>query len=475
MRKLRNLLLVLSLAAVAATACVVTVWWEGSESSVTFSWTLNGAPPTAASCSAVGATTVRMWISQSTPSCSLATGSCGTWDIAWEWPCSAGAGTTGMVFKARAMHIGWTLLDGSGRVLSATTWGDYTLVPGENVLTPPIAFSVTEPGADAAAVTTWTIDGAAASAATCAAAGAANVYLTWREHGETATQSMYWPCDSPSGTTGNVFRSGRTYDLRWELRTAADAVLSAAPGPDAWQEHPMVAGNNPFTVQFVTARVPDATLASTWTINGLAANAAACEAATGASVVLLYQQAGAGGTPSQVTWTCGAGTGTTDMLFVSGTAYELRWELRTDTGTVLSAAPGAATWTAFTPVAGANTATVDLPVTVGRLDLTLAWADKVVAPAYGNCAMPPQDVAVIGYVLETTTGTVVAEVDIDTEPLDCTTALAWAGVPYGSYHALIDGRAAAPATAVWAGDCVGLAVDGLLDNAFSCNVPMTTP
>ncbi len=475
MRKLRNMLLVLSLSAVAATACVVTVWWEGSESSVTFSWTINGATPTAATCSAAGATTVRMWISQYEPSCSLATASCGTWDMAWEWSCGAGSGTTGLRFDARPMHVGWTLLDASGRVLSATTWGYYTLNPGDNNLG-TVPFAVSAPTADAAAVSTWTIDGAAASAAACSAVGAANVYLTWQETGTTAPQSMYWPCDSPSGTTTNVFQSGTGYDLRWELRTAADVVLSAAPGPDTWQAHTMVAGDNPFTIPFVTAvvPVPDATLTSTWTLNTLAADAAGCVAANGENVYLLYQEAGAG-TPGEVSWACSGGTGTTETVFVSGTAYELRWELRTATGTVLSAAPSATTWQAFTPAVGGNTADVDLPLTVGRLDLTLRWADKVVAPAYGSCTAPPQDVAVIGYVLETTTGTVVAEVDIDTAPLDCTTELAWAGVTYGDYHALIDGRAASPATAVWAADCVGLTVDDLLDNAVGCDVPMTTP
>ncbi|MBN1773582.1 MAG: hypothetical protein JXB32_20130 [Deltaproteobacteria bacterium] len=475
MRKLRNMLLVLSLSVVAATACVVTVWWEGSESSVSFTWTVNGVTPDASSCSAAGATTVRMWISQSRPSCSLATGSCGTWDMAWEWPCSAGSGTTGLEFKARTMYVGWTLLDGAGRVLSATTWGEYPLDPGDNPLG-RVEF-VTATAADAAAVTTWTIDGAAASTAACTAAGAATVHLSWRESGSTAAPTaMSWPCESPSGTTNNVFNSGTAYDLRWELKTAADVTLSAAPGPDTWQEHTMVTGNNAFTVPFVTAVVPtpDATLTSTWTINSAAADAAACEAATGANVFLVYQAVGSD-TPAEVSWACSGGTGTTETVFISDTAYELRWELRTDTGTVLSAAPGADTWTALTPVAGANTATVDLPVTLGRLDLTLAWADKVVDPAYGSCTLPPQDVAVIGYVLETTTGTVVAEVDIDTEPLDCTTALAWAGVPYGDYHVLIDGRAASPATAVWAADCVGIAVDDLLDNAATCDVPMTTP
>jgi hypothetical protein len=236
----------------------------------------------------------------------------------------------------------------------------------------------------------------------------------------------------------------------------------------------MVAGDNPFTVPFVTAAVPDATLASTWTLNTVAADAAGCEAANGENVVLVYQEAGAG-SPSEVSWACSGGTGTTGTIFVSGTDYELRWELRTATGTVLSAAPGAATWQTFTPTAGANTATVDLTLAVGRLDLTLRWADKVVAPAYGSCTLPPQDVAEIGYVLETTTGTVVAEFDIDTDPQACVTELAWAGVPYGAYHVLIDGRAAAPATAVWAADCVGLTVDSLLDNAGSCDVPMTTP
>ena len=295
MRKLRNMLMVLSLAAVAATACVVTVWWEGSESSVTFNWTINGATPTAASCSAAGATTVRMWISQAEPSCLLTTGSCGTWDMAWEWPCSAASGTTGLRFDARSMYIGWTLLNGSGQVLSATTWGSYVLVPGDNALG-PVPFATSAPTTDAAAVTTWTIDGAAAGAAACDAVGAENVYLTWRENGTTAEQSMFWPCESPSGTTGNVFQSGTDYDLRWELRTAAEVVLSAAPGPGAWltPAHTMVAGDNPFTVPFVTAAVPDATLASTWTLNTVAADAAGCEAANGENVVLVYQEAGAG-------------------------------------------------------------------------------------------------------------------------------------------------------------------------------------
>lgn len=475
MRKIRNALLVLSLVAAATTACVVTIWWEGTESSVTFAWTVNGAAPSATSCSAAGATTVRMWISQYEPSCELTSGSCGTWDMAWEWPCTAGSGTTGLRFDARPMHVGWTLLDASGRVLSATTWGYYALVPGDNNLG-TVAFATSAPTLDAAAVSTWTIDGSPAGAAACDAVGAENVYLTWRENGTTAEQSMFWPCESPSGTTGNVFRSGTAYDLRWELRTAADVVLSAAPGPGAWLDppHSMVAGNNPFTIPFETAAVPDATLASTWTINLLTADAAACEAANGENVFLVYQAAGSG-SPSETSWACGGGTGTTGTVFVSGTEYQLRWELRTDAGVVLSAAPGAATWEDFTPTAGANTATVDLPVTVGRLDLTLAWGDKLVAPAYGSCTLPPQDVAVIGYVLESTSGTVVAEVDIDTDPLACTTELAWSGVPFGSYHALIDGRAASPATAVWQDDCVGLTVDDLLDNTADCDVDMVTP
>jgi hypothetical protein len=473
MSKLRGIVLGTILAAALGTACVVTVWWEGSESSISFSWTVNGASP-ATSCSTVGATHVRMWISQYLPSCSLENESCGVWERAWDWNCTDGTASTGMQFAAVNVYVGWTLLDASGSVLSWTAWQPYTLQPGNNPLG-TVAFTATpHVTGDAAVVSTWTIDGAAGSAATCTAAGASRVYLTYREAGTTTDQAMYWDC-APAGaaTTGNIFLSGHTYELRWELKDAAGTTLSAAPGPTTWHSQLLVAGDNPFRADFVLTAVPDAHVTSNWTINSVTADDAACTAANAVSVVLVYQESG--GSPSEVSFGCADGTGATATLFVSGTAYQLRWELRMSDGTVLSAAPGLTTWQDVTPVAGDNPVNVDLPVTYGRLDATLQWADKVTSPAWGDCALPPQDVAVIGYLFSSTTGTVMDEVDIDTSPVACVTALAWAGVPYGSYHLQVDGRAASPATATWGSDCVGLAVDDLLDNTFSCQVPMLTP
>jgi len=473
MGKLRRVVLGAGLAAVlVGAACVVTVWWEGSDSSISFNWTVNGQPASSA-CAAANGTTVRMWVSQYLPSCTLDNASCGTWDGSWEWTCGAGSGTTGLRFASVDMYVGWTLLNASGQVLSYTPWQRYTLATGDNNLG-TIPFATATPGDDAAVVTTWTINGAAASAASCTAAGGANVVLTWRETGTTATEGMTWACATAgAGTTGLQFASSHSYDLRWELKNAGGTTISAAPGPDTWQTRTMTAGDNPFSVDFATSATPDALVTSTWTVNTLAASAANCDAAAGADVVLVYRTGG--GASSEVTFTCADGTGATATVFVSGQAYELRWELRHTDGTVLSAAPGVGTWQAVTPVAGNNPITVNLPVELGHLDVTLEWADKVTSPAWGSCTSPPDDVAVIGYVLETTTGTVVASVDIDTSPLACTTALAWNGVPFGSYHLVIDGQAAAPDTAVWSGDCVGLAVDDLLTNAFNCQVPMVTP
>jgi hypothetical protein len=362
MGKLRGVLLGAGLAVAVTTACVVTVWWEGSESSVSFTWTVNGQPP-ATACGPANAATVRMWISQYLPSCSLESSSCGTWDGAWEWNCTTAAGTTGSHLAAVDMYIGWTLLDASGSVLSYTPWQRYPLVPGDN----------------------------------------------------------------PLGTL---------------------PFVAGTPGPNA-------------------------SISSTWTLNAAATSAAACEAANAANVVLVYRPA-LSATPSEVEFPCASGTGATATVFTSGTAYELRWELRSASGTVITASPGTTTWQTLTPVAGSNPVNVDLAVTVGRLDMTIEWADKVTGPAWGSCTLPPNDVASIGYSLETTTGTVVQSVDIDTAPIPCTTTLAWVGVPFGTYHLQLDGRAATGAT-TWAGDCVGISITGLTGASFSCQVPMTTP
>jgi hypothetical protein len=360
MGKLRGVLLGAALAAAAATACVVTVWWEGSESSITFTWTLNGATPDTASCGAAHGTTVRMWISQALPSCTLDSATCGTWDGGWEWTCTAETGTTGPHFAAVEMYIGWTLLDSTGRVLSYTPWTRYTLQPGDNPL-------------------------------------------------------------------GNV--------------------------------------------PFATTSLPDASISSTWTLNGAAPDAAACEAAGAANVFLLYRPAGSG-TPSEFSFPCASGTGATATVLTSGSAYELRWELRSASGTAITASPSATTWQTLTAVAGSNPFTVPLTVTVGRLDMTFEWGDKVVGPAFGNCTFPPNDVASMGYSLETTTGTVVQSVDITTAPIPCATSMAWVGVPFGSYNLHIDGVAATGAT-TWATDCTGISVSALTGASFSCQVLMT--
>jgi hypothetical protein len=84
-------------------------------------------------------------------------------------------------------------------------------------------------------------------------------------------------------------------------------------------------------------------------------------------------------------------------------------------------------------------------------------------------------VALIGYLLEDGTGAVVEEVDIDTAGIACTTALTASALAYDTYALTVDGRAASPATAVWGAVCEGLVVDGLTDNAFTCQIPMITP
>jgi hypothetical protein len=368
------------------------------------------------------------------------------------------------------MWVGWTLLDASGRVLAHTEWQNFALFPGTTNL--GVQDFATSAGDVAAVVTTWTIDGAAAGAATCGAVGAARVYLTYREAGTTAEQSVFWECAAAAGRTANVFTAGRTYELRWDLRDAAERIMSAAPSLTTWQSAALAAGDNAFDVDFPTAATPDATVTSTWTIADEAAGTETCEAANALTVRLRYRPAGTTA-ESSVDFACVDGHDTSDTVFVSGGDYELLWELRTESGVVLSAAPGPTSWQSLTAAVGDNPFTVDFPVAVGRLDVTLEWADKVTDPSYGDCTWPPHDVGVMGYALSDSTSTVVAEVDIDgAAPLDCTTALAWVGVPFDTYVLAIDARAVAPYEDVWQYDCTGITVAGLLGSAYRCRVAM---
>lgn len=108
----------------------------------------------------------------------------------------------------------------------------------------------------------------------------------------------------------------------------------------------------------------------------------------------------------------------------------------------------------------------------GPLDILVQWADDTVDPAFGECSFPDPDVAIMGYLLMYATGEVVDEVDIDVDPMDCTTELSWLETAFDTYDLIVDGEDAA-GSALWGSTCMGIVVDSEARNAWECDVLMT--
>lgn len=109
----------------------------------------------------------------------------------------------------------------------------------------------------------------------------------------------------------------------------------------------------------------------------------------------------------------------------------------------------------------------------GPLDVLVQWGDKEVDPAYGGCDFPPDAVNLMGYLLQYSTGEIADEVDIDTDPMDCTTDLSWLETEFDTYDLIVDGDDAAETT-VWGSTCAGLVVDDDTENAWQCDILMTS-
>jgi hypothetical protein len=460
---------VLAATALAASACKVTITagWEGSASSVTLDWTINGAEPTASICSAVGGSAVVLWASVLDPGCQAGAEGCGESLGTWAWDCAGGHADSGLVFEEGPVWLAWALVAADGSVREATRWQQSTLRPGANGFT--FNFTPGFTGAPNAAVdTTWTLGGAEANATSCATEGATTVRLVSRIGGELTEVPLDFACPDGSANTGNVFRATQRYDLRWELRDDADTVLAQFPVGGGWQNQAFVEGDNVFTIDFASS-APDASVVPTWTLHGTAADATSCGDANAVTVRLAWRETGATTEESQ-DWPCEYGTARTAALFRSGLSYDVSWDLLDVDGATLVRVD----WETLVPVAGDNTVDVDFLVG-GTLDLTLEWADKVASPAWGDCAWPPIDVDAIGYSLEDgTTGAVITAVDLALGGAPCTTTLSFANLPFATYSITINGRAATGATA-WHGECLALVVAGIVDNAFPCRVPMVTP
>jgi hypothetical protein len=460
-------------AALAAAGCTVTSapFWEGTDASMSLAWTINGRPAGAASCGAVGGSTVILSVARTDPGCRVGEAGCGESHETWVWPCAGGTATTGPILRSgTVVHAAWALVGDAGQVRQGTIWQPRTLLAGENGstvdFTPPRIV-----GPDAAAVTTWTIEGEDVLEDACLAAGAETVRVTYRAVGTTIEETRSFACAAGTGSTGNRFASGDSYEFRWDVLDAHEAILARVPFGDTWERRTMDPGDNAFTVRFSFPVVPDARLDATWTLHGTAPDLARCTAVGASSVRLTWRWAVTGGTESAFReWPCAAGSGGSGSVLSSGTAYALAWDLLDGEGEAFESLDGGT----VTAAAGPNAVSVDFEPG-GTLTVNLEWADKVADPAYGDCAFPPDDVAEIGWLLRDAAAAVVDEADIETAPETCTTTLRWDRLPFDTYSLDVAGRAADPATAAWAVTCPDLLLDDITACVFTCRVEMTVP
>ena len=63
--------------------------------------------------------------------------------------------------------------------------------------------------------------------------------------------------------------------------------------------------------------------------------------------------------------------------------------------------------------------------------------------------------------------------DFDSDPMDCTTDLSWLETEFDTYDLIVDGDDAA-GTTVWGSTCAGLVVDDDTENAWECDILMTS-
>jgi len=468
-------LLVLPVAALLS-SCILRVGedpWEGTDASVTFDWTVNGLAAGSGTCSDVDGNQVRMSISTTSTE--------RNWYPQFQWSCSAGSASTATVFALGTYHIVLQLRDISGTVLSEVSITPTpTLYMGSNNLG-TINFEVDGPPPDYASVTfDWLINGSEPSDCECTNGGGGDqVRLSVSDtSGATDWLTTSWSCGAGEASTDAIFDPG-TYYLVAELLDVDGGSLSIT---DEWEQTLSAGSNDVGTMDFATGTSSDQSFTWTWTVEGHPYEATLYEslcawAGWGSSTIRLMIDV------DEDTYEdfyydadCIYGGATTDPAldpgcYVVGDTVWFAFQLIASDDSVVAQSE---TYTTLTVAAGENDlGNVDFDFgDYGPLDVTVNWASNTGSTTFGDCAAPPEDVLIMGYLLQYSTGEVADEVDIDTDPMSCTTDLSWLETEFDLYTLVLDGEDYYD-TYRWGSTCTDLVVDDETENAWSCDVIMT--
>jgi hypothetical protein len=332
----------------------------------------------------------------------------------------------------------------------------------------------------------WTIDGLAASSASCRG-------LTGEADGDSVHLSVsrsagiheWWPSNLPSwdcaagtGDTGMRFTPG-TYIFALQLRSSTGGDVDTVEIGSVTIE---AGANDLGTVDFSTAPEEEVVLEWGWTVEGHPYDEALYEtlcawagwgSATARLVVDVDRDAIG---DFHYDGNCEWGSARTDPAAdpsdtEPGDDIWFAFQLLDSEGTVLAES---GEWTEITVSLGSNDlGEVDFDLgDYGPLDVTVQWASDTGSSAFGDCASPPEDVAFMGYLLRYSTGEIADQVDIDTDPMGCTTDLSWIETEFDVYELVLDGDDAT-GSYMWGAACTGLVVDDESVNEWGCDVVMT--
>lgn len=331
-------------------------------------------------------------------------------------------------------------------------------------------------GSDSSVQYDWWIDGAAANSTNCAAVNASQVRMSVSEVDGSFEwwDDFYWQCSAGTADTGLAFATG-SYWFAWQLIGPSSNAISATE----WYADTLAVGSNDLGyVDFVTGTATEPEIQWSWTIEGHAWDdtlyAGLCPWATGdVTTIRLSLDTNDDGTTdeaydAQCVW--GEAVTPDTATFTVGQSLAYSVALMDSADTVLSETA----WYDVTLVAGTN----DLPLVdfdlgdYGPLDVLVQWGDKELDPAFGDCTLPPADVAIMGYLLSYSTGDIADVVDIDTDPMTCTTDLSWLETDFDTYELILDGEDTL-GTTLWGSTCINLVVDDETANAWGCDALMT--
>jgi len=174
----------LALAAMALAGCVVSVWTPiGSDASARGTWTLNGAVPTPGACDAAGINAIEIQFDNRLDPAVI--------PLQFSFDCESGGFNLTNVLAAGTYDTQYLIrtttgtVNGAAQTVTATFGGTVVFAPFDITSGTPI---FNPKGDDFTMDGMWTINGGAATAATCTAAGIDAVQLVIQQAGEMYTE-----------------------------------------------------------------------------------------------------------------------------------------------------------------------------------------------------------------------------------------------------------------------------------------------